>query len=346
MVPSLPMEPTPAQPEGRLRTACLLAITFILVAAALHWLRDVMVPLVLAVFIMFAVTPLMDLQARYVKAPRGVAVAGTLVLCVVVLGLLGLLISTSVSQMASNADVYAAQIDKLTGRIADVLPLEKVLDADEGAVLKPVGRVIKDVVLGTMSAIGTVLQKGLLVLIFLIFLLGGHKPGAAPTSATWREIKESIQGYLITKTVVSAITGVLVGVTLTVLEVDMAVAFGLFAFVLNFIPNVGSIISTLLPLPIVLLNPEISATVAVLAIAVPGVIQFTIGNVVEPRIMGTSLDLHPIVILVSLIFWSMIWGPVGMLLAAPITAVLRILFSKLEVTAPLANLLAGRPMTG
>ena len=107
------MEPTPTQQEGRLRTACLLAITFVLVAAALHWLGEVMVPLVLAVFIMFAVTPLMDLQVRYLKAPRGVAVAGTLVLCVVVLVLLGLLISTSVSQMASNADTYAAQIDNI-----------------------------------------------------------------------------------------------------------------------------------------------------------------------------------------------------------------------------------------
>jgi len=340
------MEPTPAQQEGRLRTACLLAITFILVAAALHWLGEVMVPLVLAVFIMFAASPLMDLQVRHLKAPRGVAIAGTLVLCVVVLALLGLLVSTSVSQMASNADTYAAQIDKLTRRIADDLPLEKVLDTDEGELLKPMANVVKKVVLGTMSAIGTVLQRGLLVLLFLIFLLGGYKPGVAPTSATCREIKESIQEYLITKTVVSAITGVLVGVTLTVLDVDMAVAFGLFAFVLNFIPNVGSVISTLLPLPIVILNPEISTTVAVLAIAIPGAIQFAVGNLVEPKIMGTSLDLHPIVILVSLIFWSMLWGPVGMLLAAPITAVLRILFSKLEVTVPLANLLAGRPLTG
>ncbi|MHC4732727.1 MAG: AI-2E family transporter, partial [Planctomycetota bacterium] len=226
------------------------------------------------------------------------------------------------------------------------LPLEKLLDTDESEVLKPMAKVIGGVVKGTMSAIGGVLQKGLLVLIFLIFLLGGHNLEAAPASRTWREIKESIQGYLITKTIVSAITGVLVGVTLKALGVDMAVAFGLFAFVLNFIPNIGSVISTLLPLPVVLLNPEVSTTVAVLAIAIPGAIQFVIGNVLEPRLLGTSLDLHPIVILVALIFWSVIWGPVGMLLAAPITAILRILFSKLDVTAPLANLLAGRPMTG
>jgi AI-2 transport protein TqsA len=340
------MEPTPAQQEGRLRTACLLAITFILVAAALHWLREVLVPLVLAAFVMFAVTPLMDLQTRYLRAPRALAVVGTLLLCIVVLVLLGLLIATSVSQMASSADTYAAQIDKLVQRISEALPLDRILKADEGEVLGPMGGVIKTVVVGTMSAIGAVLQKGILVLIFLIFLLGGHDPGATPTSTTWREIKESIQGYLIAKTVVSAVTGVLVGVTLAALGVDMAVAFGLFAFVLNFIPNVGSVISTLLPLPVVLLNPEVSTTVAVLAIAIPGAIQFVIGNVLEPKMLGTSLDLHPVVILVGLIFWSVIWGPVGMLLAAPITAILRILFSKLDATVPLANLLAGRPPRG
>jgi len=340
------MEPTPAQQEGRLRTACLLAITLILVAVALHWLREVMVPLVLAAFTMFAVTPLMDLQTRYLKAPRGMAVVGTLVLCVVVLALFGLLISTSVSQMASNASTYAAQIDRLTDRISEALPLDKLFKADEGDVLAPMGKVVHTVVAGTMSAIGAVLQKGILVLIFLIFLLGGHNPEAAPASGTWGEIKASIQGYLITKTIVSAVTGVLVGLTLAALGVDMAIAFGLFAFALNFIPNVGSVISTLLPLPVVALNPEISTTVAVLAIAIPGGIQFAIGNLVEPRIMGTSLDLDPIVILVALIFWSVIWGPVGMLLAAPITAILRILFSKLDVTVPLANLLAGRPMRG
>lgn len=338
------MESTPVEQDGRLRTACLLTVTFILVAAALHWLADVMVPFVLAVFILLAVTPLMDLQTRYLRAPRAVAVVGTLVFCVVVLGLLGLLISMSVSQMAANADTYAAQIDKLTDRISEALPLDRLLNTDEGEVLGPMGKVIRNVVVGTMSAIGAVLQQGILVLLFLIFLLGAHDPGKVPKSGTRREIRESMQAYLVTKTVVSAITGVLVGGTLSALGVDMAVAFGLFAFVLNFIPNIGSVISTLLPLPVVVLNPEVSATVAILAIAIPGAIQFVIGNILEPRILGTSLDLHPVVVLVALIFWSVIWGPVGMLLAAPITAILRILFAKLDTTRPLANLLAGRPL--
>jgi AI-2 transport protein TqsA len=111
---------------------------------------------------------------------------------------------------------------------------------------------------------------------------------------------------------------------------------------LNFIPNLGSIIATLLPLPVVLMNPEVSSTTAVLAFVLPALIQFTIGNVIEPNVMGSSLELHPVTILLALVLWGTIWGIVGMLLATPITAAMKILFERLELTAPVANLLAGR----
>ena len=134
----------------------------------------------------------------------------------------------------------------------------------------------------------------------------------------------------------------LVGTVLAILGIDLALVFGLLAFLLNFIPSVGSLIATLLPLPVVVVSPDISATTAVLAIAVPGTIQFAIGNVIEPKVMGDALDLHPVVILLALIFWGVLWGIVGMLLATPMTAVMKILFEKIELTAPIADLLAGR----
>jgi 4-hydroxybenzoate polyprenyltransferase len=126
------------------------------------------------------------------------------------------------------------------------------------------------------------------------------------------------------------------------LDPRQALVFGLFTFLLNFIPSVGSIVATLLPLPVVLMSPAISGTTAVLAIVVPGVIQFGIGSVLEPKLMGSSLDLHPVVILVALIFWGMLWGIPGMFLATPITAVARILLEKIEMTRPVGELLAGR----
>jgi AI-2 transport protein TqsA len=156
------------------------------------------------------------------------------------------------------------------------------------------------------------------------------------------EIESRIKRYILTKALVSALTGVLVGTVLVVLGIDLALVFGLFAFLLNFIPSVGSIVSTLLPLPVVLVSPDVAATTAMLAIALPAVIQFAIGSVIEPKIMGGSLDLHPVAILLALILWGMLWGIIGMLLATPITAVMKILFEKMEHTAPIAELLAGR----
>ena len=137
-------------------------------------------------------------------------------------------------------------------------------------------------------------------------------------------------------------TGFLVGLILYLLGVDLALVFGFLAFLLNFIPSIGSIIATLLPLPIILVSPDASWTIAVLAIALPGTVQLVIGNIITPKVLGDSLDLHPIVILMALIFWGVLWGIVGMLLATPMTAVLKILLERYELTRPVARVMAGR----
>ena len=97
----------------------------------------------------------------------------------------------------------------------------------------------------------------------------------------------------------------------------------------------------LLPIPLVLVDPNFSLASLVMVVALPGAVQMIIGNVVEPKLLGDSLELHPITVLLSLIFWGMLWGLPGMLLAAPITAVLKILLESLELTKPVAKLLEG-----
>jgi len=114
------------------------------------------------------------------------------------------------------------------------------------------------------------------------------------------------------------------------------------AFLLNFIPSIGSIVATLLPLPVVLVSPDVSGLTIILALVLPGAVQMFIGNVVEPKVMGDELDLHPVTILLSLMIWGAIWGIVGMLLATPIVAVMKIFFERSELTRPVADLLAGR----
>jgi AI-2 transport protein TqsA len=294
---------------------------------------------VLALFVAFALQPLVEFGVQRARLPRVLAIFATGLLALLLLWMVGGLLSTSVAQLAANASSYQAQISHLIDLVAD--PLARLgIELPAGISAAGIsGRAIGETLLGATNAIVELLSQSLLVTIFVIYLLIG---GSKPPTGVWREIELRVQRYLITKAILSAATGVLVGLTLSILGVDLALAFGLFAFLLNFIPTVGSVIATLLPLPVVLVSPEISATTATLAIAIPGAIQFVIGSVLEPKIMGDSLDLHPIAILIALIFWGMLWGVVGMLLAAPITAVMKILFERLEVTRPLARLLSGR----
>lgn len=333
----------PIRHEQRIQTACLLILSSVAIAIALWWLRPVMIPFVLATFFAFGLSPLIDFQRRYLRVPRPLAVLATLVIGFVVLSLLGGLISTSVRQLSANADAYQRQINQLLDMAMTVLERFDVNPVSAFGSLSEVPiKTVGGVLVGTTNAIVELLSQGLMVMIFLFFLLIGGATRTQPSGGVWGEVEYRIKRYIITKVFLSAVTGVLVGAVLTLLEIDLALVFGLFAFLLNFIPSIGSIISTLLPLPVVLVSPEISFTTAVLAITVPGGMQFIIGSVIEPKIMGGSLDLHPVTILLALIIWGMLWGIVGMLLATPLTAVMKILFEKMEYTAPIAALLAGR----
>ena len=140
----------------------------------------------------------------------------------------------------------------------------------------------------------------------------------------------------------SAITGVATWLLLWMLGVELATVFGVMAFVLNFIPNVGSLIALVLPLPLVLVDPERSWSSIALVLGLPGVVQLVVGNVIEPKLAGDSLDLHPITVLLALILWGMIWGLPGMLLATPLTAIARLVLAQVPMTRPCAELMAGR----
>lgn len=335
----------PTQLESRIQTVCLLILTTIATATALYWLAPIMIPFVLAVFLAFGVAPFIQLLMHYLKVPRSLAVVATLLLGFVILNLVATLISTSLSQLAANADSYQKQFTLLVERASSALPLEQ-FGIEPESFANPLSTIPTKTVGGmlvyVMSTLLNVVSKGFLVLVFLFFLLiGGHKVERS-AGGVWEEVGVRIQRYIVTKTIMSGATGIAVGSILGVLGIDLAMVFGFFAFILNFIPSIGSLIATLLPLPVILFSPDVTATTAVLAIALPAVVQVVIGNFIDPRVMGESLDLHPVTILLALIFWGMIWGLVGMLLAVPLVAILKLLFERLEITAPLAHLFAGR----
>lgn len=154
-------------------------------------------------------------------------------------------------------------------------------------------------------------------------------------------IDGQVQQYLLTKTLISMGTGLFTSIILWLLGVDFALLWGFLAFLLNFIPNVGSIVATILPFFLSLLQFE-SLTIPLMVLFLLGGVQVTMGNFVEPKVMAFSLNLSALIILVSLIFWGWLWGIVGMILAVPITATLKIVCENIEPLKPVAVLMSGR----
>jgi AI-2 transport protein TqsA len=331
--------------EQRIQTVCLLLLTAAVTAASLYWLQPVMIPFVMALLFALILSPLIDLQMRYLRAPRAVALIGTFLLGFLALLLVGAVVSDSVNQLSGNVQAYKEHLNSVLQSAAQRLPLERLgIDPSRSvsSLVKVPVQTVGGVLLGTTNAILDVLSRGLLVVVFLLFLLTGEGFSRRSEETTSGQVAAQIKRYVLAQAVISAATGLLVGASLALLGVDLALLFGFLAFLLNFIPTIGSIIATLLPLPMVLISPSATMTTVALVLAIPGLIQFTIGNVIAPKVLGDTLDLHPVTILLALIFWGMLWGIPGALLATPITAIMKLMFARMELTAPLSNWMAGR----
>jgi len=155
------------------------------------------------------------------------------------------------------------------------------------------------------------------------------------------EIQHKISKYVVVKLLSSLITGFLVAVILKIFNVELALMFAIVTILFNFIPSIGSIIATALPIPILFLQFGVQPQVFIILFLLAA-IQFIIGNIIEPKIMGENMDLHPVTVLAFLIFWGLVWGVPGMFLAVPITAILKIILSRIPTTKVVAEILAGR----
>lgn len=359
--------------EHHIHTVCLMILAAVASAVTLFWLRTVLVPFVLSLFIYYALVPLVEVQQRHLHLPRWLAIGTTLALTVLLMVMVTRIVTVSVGQLATNADIYEQRLTSLAdiaerwlpqlGLIPEEAlqlwtqtqtPAETLAGPDASAasttavnsadLLKLLGSRISNTLVQVGGALLSLLSQGILILIFIgfMFLGGSGRNPAQQGGGFLGEVEAQIRRYILVKVGVSALTGGFTGLFLWMLGVDLALVFGLFAFLLNFIPSIGSIIATLLPIPVVLLDPDLSLGLLVMALVLPGSAQLLLGNVMEPRLMGRSLDLHPVTVMLTLILWGNIWGIVGMFLATPMTAVVKILMERSEPTRPVAMLMAGR----
>jgi AI-2 transport protein TqsA len=348
--------------EQRIQTICLLILTALGITAALYFFASVLIPFVLAIFLTLCLTPFVDFQMHWLHLPHRTAIFTTLAIGCGFLVLATLLVTAAADQILQNRDEYEKQFQQLLVRTRGLLPPDWYTNIDKSAhntdnelmdpnqptrsPAEPLIRVptntIREVLTDIASSVMGIISNGLMVLIFMIFMVAGQGTYKAPPTSLWWEIESRIKRYILTIMLTSGITGVLVGLALTLLKVKFGWMFGFLAFMLNFIPNIGSIIATILPLPVALIDPQLGMISKTLVLVIPGSIQLVIGNIIQPKMMGESLDLHPIVVLLSLIFFGTIWGIIGMFLAVPITAVVNIFLQRFAYTRSIADLMSGK----
>jgi len=324
--------------SNRVTTASLLIVVVFIIGVVLKQARPVLFPFFLAIFLSFTLYPVLDFLTRF-KIPRSVAILFILLSTFFIVYLLGSLLYSSGKTFAEEFPKYGQKINDILVSIQERLKIPSQ-EIESFNLMEQLNIKVGNLILSTLGPFFSFLSNLFLILIFLVFILAGRGETEAKIfrsfkreqGKTFVQIKNNIdtqiQRYLGIKTVISFITGLLATIILLLFGVDFAILFGFLTFILNYIPNIGSIIATALPLIIAIFQFD-TLWPAFWILIILGSIQMTLGNFIEPKIMGQGLGLSPLVILFSLFFWGWLWGLPGMILAVPIAAIIKIATSNI-----------------
>jgi AI-2 transport protein TqsA len=318
-------------------------------------LRMIFIPFFIALLLYFMLKESVQRLEEW-KIPKPLIMTGLLLIIFICLTLFGILLFTGVSSFIDHFPAYSENINRLVKNLLPSLKLpildveQYIANLDWDKIFNP-GQ-ITALVSGTMGNFTNFLGNLLLVLLLLMFMLGEKVPMITRIARTLSNkrgdelqrivaaIDTRIQHYLFIKTLLSLLTAILAALILLAGRVDFIIFTALLVFFLNYIPTFGSLLSTIFPVLITFLRYGFCLRFVLVTVSLM-VMQFVMGNVLEPQIMGRSLNLSPIVILLSLIFWGWLWGVVGMFLAVPITSALKIIFESIPALKPLAAAMSG-----
>ncbi|PAX07093.1 AI-2E family transporter [Sphingomonas lenta] len=377
-----PFGPTEVQPAHVPGLTGLLGLAVgVVVVAGLYFGRDVLIPITLAILLSFVLSPIVH-ALRRLRVPRGPAVFATVLLALGLLGAIGTLVGTQVASLADDAPGYARTIesklagarDYATSRLAVFTrDTEKraepgrpdadapVTDAIAGQVREPIPvRVIGDEP-NALKVAGDVLAPVLhpfetfvIVLVVAIFILmqqddlrnrmirlfGSsdlHRTTIAIDDATSR-----LSRYFLSQLAVNTAFGVVVGVGLWLIGLPVPAVWGILAGVLRFVPYIGAILGAVLPIAVAAgVDPGWTMVLWVVALFV--VTEPIVGYVIEPLLYGHSTGLSPLSVIVAAVFWTWIWGPIGLILSMPLTLCLVVLGRHVPQLEFLDVLLGDRP---
>ncbi len=336
--------------RGKGERLLLIAASVVVVVAGLRAAAPIAVPFVVAAFLAVLSLPLLTFLQRH-HVPSLIAVLVTVVADLALVAAIGVIVSGSVQGFMEVLPTYleaiynwmTSTVSRIEGSGVDVKQLVALERLTPSSIMDFASR--------TVSSAARVLSSVVLVFLTVIFILSEalgfrHKVASAfgvdnEALGHYVRVGGEIQRFLAIKTLVSLATGLAAGVLVAVLGIDFPALWGLLAFLLNYIPNLGSIIAAIPPIILAALQHGPATLIGVAAGYLA--INIVIGSLVEPHLMGRKLGLSPLVVFGSLVFWGWLWGPVGMLLSVPLTMVVKIFFLNTEDLRWVAVLLASDP---
>lgn len=306
--------------------------------------KKILLPLVLALVIWFLIKAIRSFigSIKFSGSSMPLWLQNSLVFIVIfsILGLIGMLLSSSIGHMTTVIPIYEKNIQALASSMNELLGID-ISDWIE----KYSGNLNLSVILTSiLTSISDLLGNAFLVIIYVIFLLleesaFPHKIAAIFNTKERKEkstkllnnLNRSINNYILVKTSTSLLTGILSYIVLVIIDIEFAFFWAFLIFILNYIPTIGSLIATAFPsLAAILQTGEFTPFLIVLGCV--GAIQIVVGNIIEPRFMGNSLNISPLIVLLSLAFWGSIWGIIGMILCVPLTVILIKVFAEVPGT--------------
>jgi AI-2 transport protein TqsA len=340
------------KPEIGSRLLLPLACLIILIAG-LRAAEPVLVPFLLSVFLAMLGFPLL-VGLRRLGVPQSIAILAVVLGLVVVLVGVGAIVGGSVNAFTQALPLYQRRLTLLLVSGEQQLAawgLNVSFSTVVGDLINP-GRILQ-LAGGLLSRLAGIVSSFFLVFLTTVFMLTEATGFAAKIRAAWGDagsrmlqfskVMTQVHRYLIIKTVISIFTGLVLGTWVWLLGVDFPVLWGLLAFLLNYIPNIGSIMAAVPPVLVGLIQPEGGFGLALTVAAGYLAVNVVVGSGLEPRMMGARLGLSTLVVFLSLVFWGWVWGGIGMLLSVPLTMVVKILMQNSDELQWVAILLDKMP---
>lgn len=328
----------------------LIIITLVVV---LIYAQSIIIPFILAILFWFLIRVIKKIlyKVKFIsKWPKWIPTTLSSILLLSFLLLAVQLISKNIQELSNTLPVYEANITKLTNSINERFDIDLFSMMSDYAKDMNFGGLLSSL----FSALTGIFGSAFTVLLYLIFLLLEEPIFPKKLKAMYpdkdkykhinslvEKIDHSIGNYIALKTVTSLLTGFLSYFALLFIGIDAPLFWAFLIFVLNFIPTIGSLIATIFPTIFAILQFG-EFTPGFLVLAIIGSIQLIVGNFIEPKLMGNTLNISPLVVFLTLAIWGVMWGVTGMLLSVPITVIIIIILSEFKSTKPIAILLSQR----